>query len=87
LAESPLPALALVTAGGFLVLVMIYRGTSRPAFPFFGGGPVDTVLAFGWFVALTGAAAIALGGVWAYLAGPRLHFEGQEGDWENDEGD
>lgn len=86
-AESPLPALALLTAGGFLALLVIYRGTSRPSFPFFGGGPVDTVVAFGWFVALTAAAAIALCGVWAYLTGPRLQFEGRAGDWENDEGD
>ena len=85
LAESPLPALVLLGAGACLLLAVLYRGTSRPIIPFFAGEEVDTVLAFGWFVALAAAGLVTLGGVWAYLAGPRLEFEDDEGEWEEDE--
>jgi hypothetical protein len=74
LRSSPAPALALLAAGGFVLLVVLYRGTSRPTRPFFGG-PADTTLAVGWFVALAAALALVVAGFMAYRAGPRLEFE------------
>jgi hypothetical protein len=34
---------------------------------------------------IAAAGCVALGGGWAYLAGPRLEFEDDEVDWEEDE--
>src|SRR3989442_8660590 len=77
LADSPAPALLVLTAGLFALAVVIYRGTSRPARPFFGP-TVGTTLRFGWVIALVAAGAIALAGLLAYLAGPRLKLELEE---------
>jgi hypothetical protein len=78
LANSPAPGLALLGAGVFALAVVIYRGTSRPTRPFFGGGEVDTTLAVGWYISLVAAAVLALAGLLAYLAGPRLQLEPEE---------
>jgi energy-coupling factor transporter transmembrane protein EcfT len=85
LASSPLPGLALLGAGVFALAVVLYRGTSRPTRPFFGGGEADTTLEFGWYVGLVAAGLIALGGLLAYLAGPRLQLEDDEFDEEEEE--
>ena len=79
LASSPAPGLALVGAGLLALAVVIYRGHSRPVRPFFGG-EVGTTLAFGWYVSLAAAAVIAIAGLLAYLAGPRITFESDEPD-------
>jgi hypothetical protein len=76
LADSPAPGIALTAVGVFALAVVIYRGSSRPARLFFGG-EVDMTLQFGWFIALIAAAAMALGGVLAYRAGPRLELEAE----------
>jgi hypothetical protein len=81
LASSPAPGLALLGAGLFALLVTIYRGTSRPGRLLFGD-EVGTTLQFGWFVGLVAAGVIALGGLLAYLAGPRLEFALDELDEE-----
>jgi hypothetical protein len=73
--SSPLPGLALLGVALFALSVVIYRGTSRPSREIFGG-EVDTALQFGWFVALAAAAVMAIAGLLAYLAGPRLDLEG-----------
>ena len=77
LADSPLPGLALLGAGLFALAVVVYRGSSRPA-RFVFGQEVDTVLQVGWYLALASAAAMALAGLLAYLAGPRLQLEVDE---------
>ena len=77
LADSPAPGLALLGAGLFALAVTLYRGSSRPARVFFGG-EVDTTLQFGWFVGVVAAGLLSLGGLLAYLAGPRLQFEDDE---------
>ncbi len=77
-AESPVPALVLVATGLFALALVIYRGTSRPARQFFGS-EIDMTLRLGWFIALLAAASMALGGVLAYLAGPRLRLEADNG--------
>ena len=82
LADSPWPGLALLGVGVLALAVVVYRGSSRPVRPFFGG-EIDTTLQIGWFVALVAAALIALGGLLAYLAGPRLELEDDE--FEEDE--
>jgi hypothetical protein len=79
LANSPAPGLALMGAGLFALAVTLYRGFSRPGRLFFGD-EVDMTLQFGWFVAVVAAALTAIGGVMAYLAGPRLEFEDDELD-------
>lgn len=82
LSNSPWPGLGLLGAGLFALAVVIYRGSSRPVRPFFGG-EIDTTLQFGWFVSLVAAGAIAVGGLLAYRAGPRLQLE--EDEPEDDE--
>jgi hypothetical protein len=79
LANSPAPGLALMGAGVFALAVTLYRGFSRPGRLFFGD-EVDMTLQFGWLVALVAAGLTAIGGVLAYLAGPRLEFEDDELD-------
>jgi hypothetical protein len=74
LASSPAPGIALTAIGLFALAVVIYRGSSSPGRLLFGG-EVGTTLQFGWFVGLVAAALMALGGVLAYRAGPRLQFE------------
>jgi hypothetical protein len=83
LVTSPAPGLGLLGAGVFALAVVIYRGTSRPTRPFFAGGEVDTTLAIGWYISLVAALLLALGGLLAYLAGPRLQLEPEE--FEEDE--
>jgi hypothetical protein len=75
MADSPLPGLALLGVALFALAVVIYRGTNRPPREIFGG-EVDTTLQFGWFVSLVAAGLLAIAGLWAYLAGPRLDLEG-----------
>jgi hypothetical protein len=82
LADSPWPALGLLAVGLFALAVVIYRGSSRPIRPFFDGD-IETTLEYGWYVSLAAAALIALGGLLAYLAGPRLQLE--EGVFEEGE--
>jgi hypothetical protein len=74
LANSPGPGIALTAIGLFALAVVIYRGSSSPTRLLFGG-EVGTTLQFGWFVALVAAAVMAVGGVLAYRAGPRLQLE------------
>jgi hypothetical protein len=74
LADSPAPALALLGAGLFALAVIVYRGSNRPA-RILLGQEVDTTLRFGWYLALAASAAIALAGLLAYLAGPRLQLD------------
>jgi di/tricarboxylate transporter len=85
LSNSPWPGLALLGAGLLALAGVIYRGSSRPVRPFFGG-EIDTTLQFGWFVALVAAGTIALGGLLAYLAGPRLQLEEDEFDEDEEPG-
>jgi hypothetical protein len=94
-ADSPAPAVLLLAAGLFTLAVVIYRGTSRPGRLLFGE-TIDTTLRFGWVIALVAAGTMALAGLFAYLAGPRLQFdagmdeeaepdsEGVAGDGERD---
>ncbi len=84
LRNSPAPGLALLAVGLFAVALVIYRGSERPGKLFFGG-VVDTTLKLGWFIAVVAAAVIALAGLLAYLAGPRLQFEDDEFDEDEDE--
>ena len=84
-ANSPAPGLGLLGAGLFALAVVIYRGSSRPARLLFGD-EVDTTLRFGWYVALVASASIALFGLLAYLAGPRLQLEDEEYDEDEDIG-
>jgi hypothetical protein len=86
LATSPAPGLGLLGAGVFALAVVIYRGTSRPTRPFFGGGELDTTLAVGWYISLVAAALLALSGLLAYLAGPRLQLEPEEFDEDEEQG-
>jgi hypothetical protein len=83
MSESPAPALALLAAGLFALAVVVYRGSSRPG-RLLLGQEVDTTLQFGWYLALVAAAAIALAGLLAYLAGPRLQLDFDEFDEEED---
>ncbi len=80
LASSPMPGLGLLGAGILMLAVVLYRGTSRPTRPFFGGTRADTTLEIGWYIGLVAAGLIALGGVLAYLAGPRLALADEEFD-------
>ena len=82
LSNSPAPGLALLAAGIAGLAIVVYRGTNRPGKLFFGAH-VDYTLKFGWFVSLVFAALIVLGGLLAYLAGPRLQLEADE--FEGDE--
>jgi hypothetical protein len=82
LTDSPAPGLALLAAGLFAVAVVVYRGSSRPGRILFGE-EVNTTLQFGWWVALAASASIAVGGLLAYLAGPRLELADEE--FEDDE--
>jgi hypothetical protein len=82
LQNSPAPGLALLGAGVFALGIVIYRGTNAPDRLVFGES-VDSTLRFGWFVALVSSSLIALGGLLAYLAGPRLVLEADE--FEEDE--
>jgi multisubunit Na+/H+ antiporter MnhB subunit len=82
LQNSPAPGLALLGAGVFALGIVIYRGTNAPDRLVFGES-VDSTLRFGWFVALVSAAVLAVGGLLAYLAGPRLVLEADE--FEDDE--
>jgi hypothetical protein len=83
LSESPAPALALLGAGLFAVAVVVYRGSSRPGRLLFGQ-EVDTTLQLGWYLALVAAAAVALAGLLAYLAGPRLQLDFDDFDEEEE---
>jgi hypothetical protein len=74
LANSPGPGIALATIGLFALAVVIYRGASSPKRLLFGE-EVGTTLQVGWFVGLVAAASMALGGLLAYRAGPRLQLE------------
>jgi hypothetical protein len=85
LSDSPAPALALLAAGLFAIAVLVYRGSSRPGRLVFGQ-EVDTTLQFGWYLALVAAAAVALAGLLAYLAGPRLQLEFDDFDEEEEPG-
>jgi hypothetical protein len=85
LSDSPAPALALLAAGLFAIAVLVYRGSSRPGRLVFGQ-EVDTTLQFGWYLALVAAAAVALAGLMAYLAGPRLQLEFDDFDEEEEPG-
>jgi hypothetical protein len=84
LRDSPAPGLGLLVAGLFALAVVVYRGSSRPERNVFGQD-IDTTLQFGWFLALVAAAAIAVSGVLAYLAGPRLQLELDEYEDEDEE--
>jgi hypothetical protein len=83
LSESPAPALALLGAGLFAGAVVVYRGSSRPGRLLFGQ-EVDTTLQLGWYLALVAAAAVALAGLLAYLAGPRLQLDFDDFDEEEE---
>ena len=85
LADSPWPGLALLGAGLFALAVVIYRGSSRPGRLLFGQ-EVDTTLRLGWYLALLAAASLALCGLLAYLAGPRLQLEDEEFDEDQEPG-
>jgi hypothetical protein len=85
LSDSPAPALALLATGLFAIAVLVYRGSSRPGRLVFGQ-EVDTTLQFGWYLALVAAAAVALAGLLAYLAGPRLQLEFDDFDEEEEPG-
>jgi hypothetical protein len=84
LTESPAPAVLLLLAALFVLAVVIYRGTSRPARLVFGTS-VDMNLQFGWFIALLAAIGMTVAGVLAYLAGPRLQLESDEFEDEEEE--
>jgi hypothetical protein len=83
LTDSPAPALSLLGAGLFALAVLVYRGSSRPG-RLLLGREVDTTLQFGWYLALVAAAAIALAGLLAYLAGPRLQLDFDDFDEEEE---
>jgi hypothetical protein len=83
LADSPAPGLALLAAGVVALALVVYRGSSRPGKLLFGD-VVDTTLQFGWFVSLVAAAAMAVSGLLAYLAGPRLQLEPDEFEEEEE---
>jgi hypothetical protein len=83
MSDSPAPALALLGAGLFALAVVVYRGSSRPG-RLLLGQEVDTTLQFGWYLALVASAAIAVAGLLAYLAGPRLQLDFDEFDEEED---
>ena len=82
MSESPLPGLALLGVGLFAVAVVIYRGLNSPDKPFFGGTVLEVEPKVGWYIGLASAALIAVGGLLAYLAGPRLELEGVEPEGE-----
>jgi hypothetical protein len=85
LRDSPAPGLALLGAGLFAVAVVVYRGSSRPGRILFGA-EVDTTLRFGWWLALAASASLAVAGLLAYLAGPRLQLEDEELEDEEEPG-
>ncbi len=85
LAGSPAPALALLAAAIVALAIVVYRGTSRPGKLLFGAH-VDYTLRFGWFVSLVFAVLIVLGGLLAYLAGPRLQLEADEFEGDDEPG-
>jgi hypothetical protein len=84
LASSPLPGVGLLGVGLFALAVVVYRGASAPARLVFGE-EVDSTLRFGWYLSVVCAASIAVFGLLAYLAGPRLQLELDE-DEDEDEG-
>jgi hypothetical protein len=86
LANSPAPGLALLAAGFFAFAVVVYRGSSRPARILFGE-EVDMTLRFGWYVALAASALIAIAGLFAYLAGPRLQLEPEQYEEDEEQGE
>jgi hypothetical protein len=85
LKDSPAPGLALLGAGLFAVAVVVYRGSSRPGRILFGA-EVDTTLQFGWWLALVASVALAVAGLLAYRAGPRLQLEDEEPEDEEQPG-
>lgn len=85
MSDSPVPALALLAAGLFALAVVVYRGSNRPG-RLLLGQEVDTSLQFGWYLALVAAAALALAGLLAYLAGPRLQLDFDDFDEEEEPG-
>jgi hypothetical protein len=85
LRDSPAPGLVLLGAGLFAVAVVVYRGSSRPGRILFGG-EVDTMLQFGWWLALVASVVLAVAGLLAYLAGPRLQLEDEELEDEGEPG-
>jgi hypothetical protein len=74
LANSPWPGVGLSAIGFFALAVVIYRGSSSPVRLLFGV-EIGTTLEVGWYVGLVGAASMAVGGLLAYSAGPRLQLE------------
>jgi hypothetical protein len=81
LANSPWPGVALTVIGFFALAVVIYRGSSSPVRLLFGV-EIGTTLQVGWFVGLVAAGSMALGGLLAYRAGPRLQLEEVEPEEE-----
>jgi hypothetical protein len=80
MSESPWPGLALLGVGLAAAAFVLYRGLNAPSRvePAFGG-VVEQNPRIGWYVALVGTVLMAIGGLLAYLAGPRLELPEEEG--------
>jgi hypothetical protein len=80
LARSPAPGIALVLVGLFGLAVVLYRGIiSPPGFALLGLN-LELKVRFGWFVSLVAAVLMVIGGLLAYLAGPRIQFAAGESE-------
>jgi hypothetical protein len=78
LAGSPALGVALTAVSLFALAVVVYRGVISPPGLFFLGIDFDMKVSFGWFVSLAASVLMVVAGLLAYLAGPRIEFEGEE---------
>jgi hypothetical protein len=78
LANSPAPGTALTAVSLFALAVVLYRGVISPPGLAILGVDFEMNVSFGWFVSLAASVLMVVAGVLAYLAGPRIEFEGEE---------
>jgi hypothetical protein len=73
-AGSPTLGIALTAVSLFALAVVVYRGVISPPGLFFLGIDFEMNVSVGWFIALVASALMFVGGLLAYLAGPRLEL-------------
>jgi hypothetical protein len=78
LASSPAPGIALVAVSLFALAVVLYRGVISPPGVAILGVDFEMNVSFGWFISLVASLLMLVGGLLAYLAGPRVEFEAGE---------